>query len=157
MSSSPAHVSLLPPPDGSVGDTAYSDTPKKEVKVEMRVLTPSEVIELQPVFEKAGAVTPDPSVSFVVGILEDGKVTDSFLVVQTTLHAEPLHLLPKHRPYLRAMAHFAENEIVSRCGIQNVFLFAPPGDVESLAQAFGFKTEPWAVLSKTVGPTGEPS
>lgn len=146
---------MLPLPD--LGDTAYSDKPAREKKVEMRVLSPQEVLELQPVFEKAGAVTPDPGVSFVVGILEDGKVTNSFLVVQTALHAEPMHIEPRHRMYVKSMAHFAENQIIQRVGVANVFLFAPPGDVQSLAEAFGFKVEPWAVLSKTVGPTGDPS
>lgn len=146
---------MLPLPE--TGDTAYSDAPVKAKKTEMRVLTPTEVLELQPVFEQAGAVTPDPSVSFVVGILEDGKVTNSFLVVQATLHAEPMHIEPRHRMFVKSMGHFAENEIISRVGVANVFLFAPEGDVAELAKAFGFKVEPWRVLSKTVGPTGDPS
>lgn len=153
MTSAP--IDMLPLP--AVEDTAYSDAPVKMKKTEMRVLTPAEVLELQPVFEQAGAVTPDPSVSFVVGILEDGEVTESFLVAQACLHCEPLHLLPRHRAYLKSMGHFMENQIIQRVGVANVFLFAPEGDVTELAKAFGFKIEPWRVLSKTVGSTGDPS
>lgn len=154
----PAPLDLLPPPEGTdLGDTAYHDRPLRDKKVEMRVLSLVEVQQLKPIFERAGALMPDPATSFVVGILEDGKVTESFLVVQAWLHAEPLHLEARHRVYLKSLAHFAENQIIERCGIQNVFLFAPPGEVKALAEAFGFTPESWVVLSKTVGPTGEPS
>ena len=151
MSTSP--ISLLPPPDGSV-DTAYSDLPRKEAKTEMRILTPEECQQLAPVFERAGAVLPDPSCSFIVGILEDGKPTESFLTIQAVLHGEPLHIEPRHRMYLKSMVHFAENEVVSRAGVQNVFMFVPEGQTKELAKAFGWQEESWRILSKAVGPKG---
>jgi hypothetical protein len=151
--SAPAHIDLLPLPGAEPIDTAYSDNPSRDKKIEMRILTPEECQKLVPVFERAGAVLPDPSTSFIVGILEDGEPTESFLVAQATLHIEPLHLLPKHRMYLKSMAHFMENEIVSRVGVINAFLFAPEGEVKQLAEVFGFTEEPWRVLSKRVGPT----
>lgn len=152
MSATPT---LLPHPDAP-GDT-YSDAPLRAVKTEMRVLSPAETQQLQPVFEQAGAVVPDPSVSFIIGILEDGKVTNSFLTIQACLHGEPLNIEPRHRMYLKSLVHFAENEIMSRIGVANVFVFAPPGEVKKLAETFGWQEEPWRVLSKTVGPAGEPS
>ncbi len=138
-------------------DTAYSDAPTKAAKVEMRVLTAEECQQLAPVFERAGATLPDPASSFIVGILEDGKVTSSFLVVQAVLHGEPMNIEPRHRMYLKSMVHYAENQVVSRVGTQNVFLFVPENEVKRLAEMFGWREEQWRVLSKTVGPTGDPS
>ena len=123
----------------------------------MRILTPEECQQLAPVFERAGAVLPDPSCSFIVGILEDGKPTESFLTIQACIHGEPLNILPKHRMYLKSMVHYAENQVIQRVGSANVFMFVPEGQTKELAKAFGWKEEEWRILSKTVGPTGEPS
>src|SRR4051812_36426367 len=95
-------LNLLPPPNGDT-DTAYTDKPLRETKVEMRVLTSEECQHLVPVFERAGAVLPDPSVSFIVGILEDGKPTESFLTIQAVLHGEPMNIEPRHRGYIKSM------------------------------------------------------
>lgn len=149
-------VSLLPHPDHPE-DTAYSDRPTSTVKTELRVLTPDEVLQLQPVFDRADAVTPDPNTSFVIGILEDGKPTESFLVVQAVLHGEPLNIEPRHRMYLKSLVHYAEREVVSRCGVRNVFIFTPENEIKQLAELLGWTAQPWRVLSKIVGPTGEPS
>jgi hypothetical protein len=148
-------LNLLPLP-GTEG-TAFHDTPQKEIKTEMRVLTPEETQKLAPIFERAGAVLPDPSSSFIIGILENGVPTNSFLTIQAALHGEPMNVEPRHRMYIRSMVHFAENEVLSRCGVQNVFIFAPEGDVKKMAEAFGWVEEPWRVLSKRVGPAGEPN
>lgn len=148
-------MDFLPIPEGA--EPQMSDGPVQAVSTEIRVLTPEEMKELQPVFGRAGADVPDPSVGFIVGLVEDGKPTESFITVQGVVHAEPLNLEPRHRMFLKSLAHAAEREIVSRIGICNVFLFAPPGDVKQLAEAFGMREEPWAVMSKVVGPTGEPS
>lgn len=145
-------INLLPHPDPT-----YSDSPTKEKKVEMRILTPQEALQLAPIFERAGAVVPDPSVSFIIAIIEDGKLTNSFLTIQAVLHGEPMNIEPRHRMYIKSMVHYAENEVVSRAGVQNVFIFAPEGEVKKLAEMFGWTEEPWKVLSKRVGPTGEPS
>ena len=155
MSSTPAPT-LLPPPDGPV-DTAYSDRPAKAVKTEMRVLSQQETQHLAPIFERAGVMLPDPSTSFIVGILENGVPTNSFLTIQAVLHGEPMNIEPRHRMYIKSMVHYAENEVVARCGIQNVFIFVPENETKKLAEALGWKEESWRVLSKAVGPTGEPS
>jgi hypothetical protein len=146
---------MLPLPGAE--DAAYSDVPKKSVKTEMRVLSPSEAKHLIPIFERAGATLPDPSSSFIIGILEDGVPTESFLTIQACIHGEPMNIEPRHRMFVKSMVHFAENEVVSRAGIQNVFIFVPPNEVKQLAETFGFNEQPWRVLSKIVGPIGDPS
>lgn len=146
---------MLPLPE--IGETAFSDKPRREVKIEMRVLSPDETKRLSPIFERAGAALPDPSSSFIIGILEDGVPTESFLTIQACVHGEPMNIASRHRAYVKSMVHFAENEVVSRAGIQNVFIFVPPNEVKQLAETFGFIEQPWRVLSKMVGPTGEPS
>ena len=153
MSTQP--LNLLPLP--GTEDTAFHDTPQKEAKTEMRVLSAEEIKHLIPIFESKGAVLPDPTASFVIGILEDGLPTNSFLVIQAALHGEPMNIEPRHRPYISSMVHFAENQVLLRCGSQNVFVFVPPNEVKRLAEAFGFQEEEWRVLSKRVGPAGEPN
>ncbi len=148
-------IAFLPIPEGVTPE--MSDGPVAAINTEIRVLTPEEVEQLQPVFDRYEAKIPDPNLSFVMGVIEDGKPTETFLVVQCVVHAEPMHVEPRHRTLIKSLAAITEREIVHRGGITNVYLFAPPGDVQALAEVFGMRAEPWSVMSKTVGPIGEPS
>ncbi len=137
-----ALLELLPPP---VIDRA----PLPEYDV--RVLTVEEASRLAPVFTMRDVEPPDPANSFIVGaVTPEGEVSNNFLVAQIRVHAEPLHLTDGHEHLFRRLARTLEFEIANRIGTCDVFLFAPPGRIESMALAMGMEKEPWCIMSKHV-------
>lgn len=119
--------------------------------MEVCVLTPDEIATIAPVFADFGAALPDPRTSFIMGALSDGKVV-GFLVVQLSVHAEPMWIEPGHEAVFNSLVHATERTIAERAGECDVYLFAPAGKVARLAQLAGMRTEPWVVLSKHVSP-----
>lgn len=120
-------------------------------KLDVRVLTPGEVATLQPDFEMAGAIIPDPAASFAVGAMDgQGKVV-AFLFFQLQIHAEPLKIEHGNEAIFSRLIDVGEKELVSRCGPRLVYAFTPAGKVTKLAQLAGMQIEPWVVMSKVCG------
>jgi hypothetical protein len=131
-------LEFLPPPTSNKAE-------------EYRVLTPEEVLTLAPIFEATGNPLPDPAISTFYGCLKDGKVV-GFIVLQLKLHAEPVWIEEGHSAVFQGLVRGAESVIITRCGPQWVYLFAPAGRIAQLAAAMGMQTEPWVVMSKLVMP-----
>lgn len=118
-------------------------------ELEVRILTTEEIQTLEPVFTEQGVELPNPSTSFIMGAVCDGKVV-GFLVTQLRIHSEPMHIEPGFEHVLSRLIHQTEGVIAQRVGTVDVFLFAPAGRVARLAQMAGMRTEPWVVMSKRV-------
>ena len=119
---------------------------------EIRELTPEEIASVEPVFASQGASLPDPKTSTFVGAIRDGKVV-GFLVLQLTLHAEPMWIEEGHSDLFTGIVREAENTILRKCGPAWVYLFAPAGRITQLAQTMGMMQEPYCIMSKLVQPT----
>ena len=120
--------------------------------VETRVLTEAEVLKyIHPIYQERGQPLPNPAVSTFIGVVRAGKVV-AFLGIEAKLHAEPLWIEDGEASHLIPLVHKAEEFILSRCGPQWVYVFAPPGKVARIAEHMGMTLEPWCVYTKLVAP-----
>jgi len=117
--------------------------------LQFRDLTPEEIATLEPEFKARGGLLPDPATSRIIGGVEDGKVV-AFLVLQLKLHAQPVWLAPGRSELFTRLVHTAEETILRTAGPQWVYLFAPGGRLNELAESMGMSPEPWTVMSKLV-------
>lgn len=143
----PGFPKTLPLPEG------IEVMPKKRAIMThtIRVLTPSEIDQLAPIFAERGVELPDPKTSFFIGAIDgNGKVTQNFLVGQMRFHAEPLHLEAGGEHLFRPLARAMYDEIVKRYGTMDVFLFAPNEHIVKMAEVMGFEKDPWVSLSTRI-------
>jgi hypothetical protein len=141
-------LEMLPLPDRSTQSDPQS-SPSEGVST--RLLTPSEISSLEPIFKEHGAQDlPDPATSFVVGSVDaNGKVV-AFLVMQLKVHAQPMWIQPGHEALFRSLVNIAEKTISERVNGCWIYLFAEAGRHSKLASHVGMKLEPWNVYSKFI-------
>lgn len=140
-----------------VGETivsGYNCSMKEEIQFiqdtnPVRILTQEEVQSLAPIFAEHGDVLPDPSTSFFVGSVADGKVV-GFIAVQLKIHAEPMWLDSGAEHLFRPLVREVERVIVERCGSAEVYLFAPEGKITRLAEIAGMEKMPFNAMVKNV-------
>jgi len=126
--------------------------PNTESGDAVRELTPEEIESyVRPKYEATGNPLPHPSEYSFIGVIRGGQVVAA-LGVGVKIHAEPLMIDPGYGSVLPALVSAVEKHILSRCGPQYVYLFAPAGRTAQLAQAMGMQLEPWVVMSKLVMP-----
>ena len=134
---------MLPPP--IIGQTKPSGDGVRE-------LTPEEIYAfVKPRYDVAGETLPNLSTSTFVGVVRNGKVIAA-LGLQVKLHAEPLIIEPGQASVLPSLITETEKVILSKCGPQWVYLFAPAGKISQLAASCGMQLEPWCVYSRLVVP-----
>ena len=137
-----ADIEFLPPPQ-------IDAAPVESKSYEVRALTDDEAKVLEPIFTKQGVEIPKAPYATIIGAIENGKVTENFIVVQYRVHAEPMNLVDSN--LIHRLVGAAEDYIARRIGTCPVFVFAPAGKVARLAQqAGGMAVEPWVVMSKWV-------
>lgn len=124
-------------------------------EMEIREMTPEEVLELKPIFEQRGGALPDPSISSFIGVFKRGTRV-AFLCLQLKLHAQPLMIEEGHSEVFKPLISEVEKFILKKCGPQWVYTFTPAGKLTQLAQAMGMQLEPWCVMSKLVVPEAPP-
>lgn len=140
-----ADLKLLPLPPSTQPRLRLSPVIAPEIEQsdavrEVRELTLAEVNnQVSKVFTENDAVVPDPRVSTVVGVVEDGEVV-AFLTLQLCLHADPVWTRPGRSDLFQALVRVAEETVAQKVGGAVVFLLAEEGSrVERLAGALGFE------------------
>jgi hypothetical protein len=128
-------IDMLPPPQLTIPGG-----------LEIRIMTPEEVEAEKVLFAGRGAIWPNPTSSVFMGAFKDGKRV-AFLVLQVQLHAEPLYIEEGHSGVLSSLVSKCQEYILDRVGPCAVYLFAPAGRITQLATSYGFKLEPWNVMS----------
>ena len=139
-----AGLTLLPPP------IMPTDSP-----LEVRELTPQEILTLAPIFKDSGTELPPPNISTFIGAVEDGKVI-GFLVLQLKLHAEPMWIEEGRSELFKSLINKARGTILAKAGPQWVYTFTPAGRISQMAQSMGMQMEPWIVHSMLVMPEVPP-
>ena len=136
-------MDFLPLPEAK--ESAPQDTGKA------RELTLEEVKSVDHYFHEAGVQPPNSAYATYVGVVEGGKVL-GFIVLQAKLHAEPMVVEPGHSDLFLPILKEAERVIITKCGPQYVYVFAPAGRVSQLASSMGMTLEPYNIYSKLVAP-----
>lgn len=119
--------------------------------IEIRRLTLEEIRTLEPIFRAQGADMPNPSTSFVMAAIQDGRVI-GFQVTQFRVHVDPMWIEKGQSAVWTRIIKATEEEIAKACpgGATDVYVFVPPGRLDGLAKVAGMQPEPWVVWSKRI-------
>ena len=116
----------------------------------IRVLAAEEWDKLKPIFAEYTAPVPRPEVATaIVAENEAGEIV-GLLMLQLTLHAEPLWIRgdQQHNGLWRDLHHEMEVQFAKTGG--TYYAFAPRGGMAKITEAVGMEKLPWIVYKKEV-------